>query len=129
MQMAEEKKEPKYNCLTKNFPFMLVAIETLGAIGLKNLAFLKDIGWLKKEHSGEEKAHQFLLQQLSVAGCTEGQCHRSHGEHSGGREGSPISPPATLSGWLYRGAMPSQPWSYFIIIIIYFFIIIIIIYY
>ena len=64
-EMAEEMKEVKYNYLTRNY-FVPVAIETLGTIGPKFLAFLKDLG-RKIKHTGEEKAHHFLLQQLPVA--------------------------------------------------------------
>ena len=63
--MAEEKKV-KYICLTREFSFSLVAIETLGAIGPKSLALLKDLGRKIKLHTGEEKM-TILAQQLTVA--------------------------------------------------------------
>ncbi len=44
-----------------------VAIETLGVIGHRSLDFLKDLGRRISQRTGEEKATQYLLQQLAVA--------------------------------------------------------------
>ena len=65
--VAEEKKVQKYSCLAPTHTSMPVAIETLGAVGPRSLAFLKDLGARMREQSGEERAGQYLLQQLSVA--------------------------------------------------------------
>ena len=41
--MAEEKKVQKYSCLTPTHTIMPVAVETLGAVGPRSLAFLKEL--------------------------------------------------------------------------------------
>ena len=43
-----------------------MAIESLGAVGPLTMAFLKDLGRKIKLRTGEEKAYQYLLQQLSI---------------------------------------------------------------
>lgn len=64
---AEVRKEAKYSCLDRGHSFTPVAIETLGAIGPKSLAFLKDLGRRIRQQTGESKALPYLLQRLSVA--------------------------------------------------------------
>ena len=44
-----------------------MAIETLGAIGKKSLAYLKQPSQKVGQHTGELKARAYLLQRLSVA--------------------------------------------------------------
>ena len=41
---AEDRKQAKYANFSQGYSFTPVAIETLGAIGPKSLAFLKDLG-------------------------------------------------------------------------------------
>ena len=64
---AEERKQAKYANLSQGYSFTPVAIETLGAIGPKSLAFLKDLGRRIFQQLGESKAIPYLLQCLSVA--------------------------------------------------------------
>jgi len=64
---AEERKEAKYMGLDQCNLFTPIAIETLGVIGPKSLAFIKDLGRRVMQTTGEPKAHTYLLQQLSVA--------------------------------------------------------------
>ena len=47
--------------------FSPIAIETLGAIGPKSLALLKDLGRRIRSELGEPKSTEYLLQRLSVA--------------------------------------------------------------
>ena len=46
---------------------MPVAVETLGAAGPRSFAFLKELAARMRRQSGEERAFQYLMQQLSVA--------------------------------------------------------------
>ena len=55
------------NCFEELCPVFPVAIETLGAIGSKSLAFIRDLGYRMKQRTGEERALTYLLQRLSVA--------------------------------------------------------------
>ena len=64
---AEERKVAKYMALGRSHSFTPVAIETLGAIGPKSLAFIRDLGYRMKQRTGEERALKYLLQRLSVA--------------------------------------------------------------
>ena len=50
--------------------FIPVAIETLCVIGLKSLTSLKDLSRRIINQTGEEKSSSYLLQQLSIHGCT-----------------------------------------------------------
>ena len=60
---AEERKVAKYMVLGHSHSFTPVAIETLGAIGPKSLAFIRDLGYRMKQRTGEERALTYLLQQ------------------------------------------------------------------
>ena len=51
----------------RSHSFTPVAIETLGAIGPKPLAFIRDLGYRMKQRTGEERVLTYLLQRLSVA--------------------------------------------------------------
>ena len=64
---AEEKKEEKYRCLPPGHYFSPVAIETMGAVGPKSMALLRDVGRRIAEETGEVRARDFLFQWLSVA--------------------------------------------------------------
>ena len=44
-----------------------VAIETLGAMGKRSLAFVRELGHRVMQSTGEVKARTYLLQRLSVA--------------------------------------------------------------
>ena len=82
-EIAENKKLLKYKCLAPSHMVMLVAIETLGAVGPSSLAFLKDLGNRLKRQSWEEKAQQYLLQQLLVAVRTAVSVRGTVSVHSG----------------------------------------------
>ena len=58
--------EKKNYYLRKNTIYY-IAIETLGAIGPKSLALLKDLGRRIRSELGEPKSTEYLLQRLSVA--------------------------------------------------------------
>ena len=64
---AEDRKQAKYANLSQGYSFTPVAVETLGAIGPKSLAFVKELGRRIFQQSGESKATPYLLQRLSVA--------------------------------------------------------------
>ena len=65
--LAEEKKTVKYTSLGAGYSFTPVTIESLGAMGKKSLAFVKELGHRVRQCSGEVKARAYLLQRLSVA--------------------------------------------------------------
>ena len=62
--MAEERKLKKYDSMSSHHIIMPVVFETLGAVGPRSLQFLSN---RIRKTTGEVKAHQYLLQQLSVA--------------------------------------------------------------
>ena len=65
--VVEERKEEKYHCLLPSHYFSPVAIETMGALGSRSMALLRDIGHRITEETGESHARDFIFQQLSVA--------------------------------------------------------------
>ena len=65
--LAEERKASKYSCLVPSHSFTPVAIESLGPMGGKTLAFLKELGQRVQQRTGEVRARAYLLQRLSVA--------------------------------------------------------------
>ena len=65
--LAEERKISKYSSLDHGHSFTPVAIETLGAIGVRSMLFLKDLSHRIRQRTGEVRAHAYLLQSLSVA--------------------------------------------------------------
>ena len=65
--LAEERKSVKYTCLGAGYSFTPVAIETLGAMGKRSLAFVRELGHRVMQSTGEVKARTYLLQRLSVA--------------------------------------------------------------
>ena len=64
---AEMRKSAKYTSLSALYQFTPIAVETLGALGVEALAFLKDLGRRIAAATGEPRSFQFLLQRLSVA--------------------------------------------------------------
>ena len=72
-ESAEDRKAEKYRGLPASHSFTLIAIETMGAIGPRSLAFLKDLGHQIAMESGEPKSTDFLLQWLSVV-AQRGNC-------------------------------------------------------
>ena len=79
-EAAEDRKCKKYMGLPPGHFFSPVAIETLGAIGPKSLALLKELGRRIRAETGEPKSREYLLQRLSVA-IQRGHC-TSVGEHT-----------------------------------------------
>ena len=64
---AETRKLTNYDSLAPRHTIVPVAIESLGVIGPISIAFLKVLRRRIRQCSGEVKAHQYLLQRLSVA--------------------------------------------------------------
>ena len=64
---AEEKKIEKYQNLPPGHLFVPIAIETLGAIGPRSLALLRELGNRIRGETGEAKSTEYLIQRLSVA--------------------------------------------------------------
>jgi len=65
--LAEERKTNKYSSLGAGYSFTPVAIETLGAMGKRSQAFVRELGHRVTQCTGEVKARTYLLQRLSVA--------------------------------------------------------------
>jgi len=65
--LVEERKTDKYSSLGAGYSFTPVAIETLGAMGKRSLAFVRELGHRVMQSTGEVKARTYLLQRLSVA--------------------------------------------------------------
>ena len=64
---AEGKKDAKYSSLPPTHCFSPLAIETMGVLGPKSLALVREIGRRITGESGEPRSTDFLLQRLSVA--------------------------------------------------------------
>ena len=65
--LAEERKTDKYSSLGAGYSFTPVATETLGAMGKRSLAFVRELGHRVMQCTGEVKARTYLLQHLSIA--------------------------------------------------------------
>ena len=58
------RAEARHNkCVSKN----IIVNETMGAVGPKSMALLRDVGCRIAEETGEVCARDFLFQRLSVA--------------------------------------------------------------
>ena len=64
---AEERKVAKYVNLTPEHLFSPIAVETMGVLGPRTKALLRDLGRWVTQTSGEEAATTYLVQRLSVA--------------------------------------------------------------
>jgi Reverse transcriptase (RNA-dependent DNA polymerase) len=64
---AEQRKQLKYEAISQTHCFVPVAVETLGALGQEASDFLKDLGGRITAVTKERRAHEFLLQRVSVA--------------------------------------------------------------
>ena len=64
---AEDLKVGKYAHLSPAFTFTPVAIETMGVLGPRTAAFLRDLRRRIRQETGEAKSKFFLLQRLAVA--------------------------------------------------------------
>ena len=65
--LVGERKTDKYSSLGAGYSFTPVAIETLGAMGKRSLAFVRELGHRVMQCTGEVKARTYLLQHLSIA--------------------------------------------------------------
>ena len=65
--IAESRKADKYAALSMNHIFIPVAFETLGPIGAKATAFLRDLGRRLSVVSEDSRETMFLFQRLSTA--------------------------------------------------------------
>ena len=66
-KVTEAAEDKKYIGLPPGHFFSPIAIETLGAIGPKSLALLKELGRRIRAETGEPKSREYQLQRLSVA--------------------------------------------------------------
>ena len=64
---AEEEKTRKYEDLTNNYCFTPLGFETTGHWGPTAISFIKDLGRLLFQASGEPRSTAFLRQRLSIA--------------------------------------------------------------
>ena len=64
---AEERKSGKYSYLSPTYLFQPVAIESSGALGPTTYIFLRELGKLVFQESGEANSTSHLLQRLSIA--------------------------------------------------------------
>ena len=59
-------KEGEYRELSVSYNFELIALETLGPVGPKVLAFLRELGYRFTRATGDLRESTFLFQRLSV---------------------------------------------------------------
>ena len=64
--IAESKKNNKYKDLETNYLFKPIAVETFGSFGPESLKFVKEIGNLIQESTGEKRSTAYLIQSLSM---------------------------------------------------------------
>ena len=64
---AEVRKYSKYCHLDSSYTFVPVVIETSGAMRLRCIEFLRELGYRLRQDTGEVKASIYLLQCRSVA--------------------------------------------------------------
>ena len=65
--LAEEKKINKYSCFSKQFHFVPIAIETLGAWGKNGLSLIQEIGKRLTRVTDDPRETTFLKQRISLA--------------------------------------------------------------
>ena len=64
---AEKLKLAKYNEIRKEYHMIPIAVETLGSWGPESLSFLKSIGKMIQDTTGEKRATFHLFQRISMA--------------------------------------------------------------
>ena len=64
---TEDRKADKYQDLPPSHIFTPMAVETMGAIGPRSVAFLRQLGSRIARETGEPRSTDFLLQRISVA--------------------------------------------------------------
>ena len=69
----QREKADKYSSLGAGYSFTPIAIETLGAMGKRSLAFLKELGHRMRQCTGEVKAKAYLS-TMSLCSSTENEC-------------------------------------------------------
>ena len=65
-QLADNRKTAKYSQLTATHHFVPLAIETMGPVNDKGMDFIKDLGRLLAQVTGDNKETFYLFQRLSV---------------------------------------------------------------
>lgn len=66
-RQAEDRKVEKYSDLSSTHIFTPLGFETMGHWGPSTINFVKELGKLMEEASGEKRATVFLRQRLSIA--------------------------------------------------------------
>ena len=64
---AESRKIKHYESLTDSYHFVPVCIETFGVWGDLGMAFIKEVGKMVIEQTGEKRSTAFLFQSLGIA--------------------------------------------------------------
>ena len=64
---AEERKKNKYSCLSTNFAFTPIALETLGPWGPEASNFVSEVGRRLFAATGDPRSASFLRQKISMA--------------------------------------------------------------
>ena len=64
---AETKKKSKYACLSGNYIFTPIALETLGPWGPEAAAFVSEVGRRLSSATGDPRSTSFLRQKMSIA--------------------------------------------------------------
>ena len=63
----EELKRKKYACLTNNYEFSAIAIDSLGAYGESAVNIIKEIGKRVTEQTGNKDSFSHFRQRVSIA--------------------------------------------------------------
>ncbi len=63
---AALKKKTKYADLSRNFYFVLFAVETFGPWSDEAIDFADSLGKLLKERTRESRSRQYLVQRISI---------------------------------------------------------------
>ena len=66
-ELAEKKKQTKYQHLQPSFIFYPVAIETSGVWGQHGLSLIKSIGQKIASITGEPRSTSYLIQRISIS--------------------------------------------------------------
>ena len=65
--LAEDRKADKYRDLPRSHWFCPLSIETMGAMGLRSLELVREVGRRIAMETGEPRSTDVLLPRLSVA--------------------------------------------------------------
>ena len=64
---AEKRKMGHYQNLTNDYVFVPISVETFGVWGEMGMKFIKELGKMMIQQSGEKRSTSFLFQSISVA--------------------------------------------------------------